>query len=146
MQIMKRNNKKVFISPYAFPGMRLSALPVAYTPMATDQTKEVSLVTSFDITESIEKVVGVTPEQLRGRTRTRTFAAARTLYCYFTRTMMKWSLKEIGSSIGRDHTTVMHALKNYHDFCLYDKEFEEAAKCVRQHIDRVSKRFAMSLN
>lgn len=48
----------------------------------------------------------------------------RVIYCYLAKTM-KYSLKEIGESIGgRDHTTVIHALNNFKNWLETDSQFQ----------------------
>ena len=141
-----RRNKKVIISPYAFPGIRLVDLPVTYFSIATDVKKEQPLVTSIAILEAIESILGMNAEQIQGKVRSREYAEARTVYCHLARTLLKWSLKEIGASINRDHTTVIHALKNYQDFCNYDIQFKAKAMYIKEEVMRRSSKLSMSLN
>lgn len=65
-----------------------------------------------DLINIIAKVMRVTSEDIRGRSRKQWVAMAREIYCHYAREK-GLSLNCIGRSINRDHTTVMHLLKAY---------------------------------
>ncbi len=53
----------------------------------------------------------VTPEEVLGRSRSKSVVAARRLAMRACRTRWGWSYPEIGKAFGRDHSTVMSAIK-----------------------------------
>lgn len=58
----------------------------------------------------------------------------RVIYCYLARTM-KYSLKEVGESIGgRDHTTVRHALQNFKNWLEIDPQFQTKYTMIISYI------------
>ena len=55
-------------------------------------------------------------QDFAGSNRNPDFVRARRIYCYEVRSRLDWSFKRIGQKIGnRDHATVMHSIKKYHD-------------------------------
>jgi chromosomal replication initiator protein len=55
--------------------------------------------------------LGVTPDDVLGRSRRQEVAYARHLAMYLIRRRLDWSLPRIGRFLGRDHTTVLYALR-----------------------------------
>ncbi|NLA26660.1 MAG: chromosomal replication initiator protein DnaA, partial [Firmicutes bacterium] len=71
--------------------------------------KEISLE---EIINFVAAHYHLTPGDLRGRRRTRDIAFARQVAMYLARELTELSLPKIGDEFGgRDHTTVLHALK-----------------------------------
>jgi len=67
-------------------------------------------------TDIIQKVVAeeykLTPNDLRGKKRTKSIVRPRQIAMYLCRDLTEYSLTEIGESFGnRDHTTVLHSFK-----------------------------------
>lgn len=64
---------------------------------------------------SIERLVsdefGITRDQLRGHGQSRRFSVPRQVAMWLARDLNRSSLPEIGYWFDRDHTTVLHALK-----------------------------------
>jgi hypothetical protein len=67
------------------------------------------------IKEAIEIVCNISFETVKGLSRKREIVLARHLYCYFMATRSKLSLDDIGLSINRDHTTVIHGRESIKD-------------------------------
>ena len=99
---------------------------VAYASLAnskitlelTDEAlKNILFTTKKEI--SVDKIINITAdyfcltaEELRGKRRTRDIAFARQVAMYLTRELTDLSLPKIGEEFGgRDHTTVIHAVK-----------------------------------
>ena len=117
------------ISPYIYPGIRRTDLPAGYTP-----SQDPILATQEIILSSIEEVLGLTYQQIASPIRRGSYVTARIFYCYFVRKHLNWSLTEIGSSINRDHTTVIHSLKNYEDYLLNEEVFKSTNKAIEEAI------------
>jgi len=61
----------------------------------------------------VARQYGLKPADLRGRSRRRGIALARSMAMYLASRHAHYSLKKIGSSLGhRDHTTIMHGCRN----------------------------------
>lgn len=81
------------------------------------------------ILQRIAEVTGVTPAEIKGRTRTKRITLARQLAMYLFRQCLELSLKEIGALLGgKDHTTVMHSLAKIEEMRRTDPEFDEKIK------------------
>ena len=57
----------------------------------------------------VSQVCGLPIEKILGKDRTRRIVIARQLYCYILREHFWYGLVEIGKSINRDHTTIIHS-------------------------------------
>lgn len=117
------------ISPYIYPGIRRTDLPAGYTP-----SQDPELVTQEIILESIEDVLRLNYKQIASTVRKGTYVTARIFYCHFMRKHLNWSLKEIGASINRDHTTIIHSLKNYEDYFRNEEVFRSTNKAIEEAI------------
>jgi IS30 family transposase len=47
---------------------------------------------------------------------------------------LNWSLKEIAKSLNRDHTTVIHSLRNYQDYLLNEEVFQSTNKAIEEAV------------
>jgi hypothetical protein len=117
------------ISPYIYPGIRRTDLPAGYTP-----SQDPALITQEIILDSIEEILNLNYQQIASPTRSSLYVTARIFYCYLMRKHLNWSLKEIGSSINRDHTTVIHSLRNYEDYLLNEEVFRSTNKAIEEAV------------
>ncbi len=79
-------------------------------------------------------------ETLKSKTRKRQIVIARQLSMYLAKTMTKKSLKAIGDTFGgRDHSTVIHAIKTVQDMMDTDPAFKET-------LEELSKKITMSMH
>jgi hypothetical protein len=117
------------ISPYIYPGIRRTDLPAGYTP-----SQDPTLITQEIILESIEEVLGLDYQQLASPTRSSNHVTCRIFYSYFIRKHLNWSLKEIGASINRDHTTIIHSLRKYEIFISAEDIFKSINKTIEEAI------------
>lgn len=69
-------------------------------------------VTLDRIMEKVAKKYGITPEDIKGRKRTREIVIPRHIAIYLIRKMTDMSLLAIGKILNRDHTTIMSSLEN----------------------------------
>lgn len=67
-------------------------------------------VTVDKIIERVAKKYGITPEDIKGRKRTREIATPRHIAIYIIRKMTDLSLPAIGKTMNRDHTTIMSSI------------------------------------
>jgi len=117
------------ISPYTYPGIRRVDLPIGYTP-----SQDPTLVTQKIILDSIEEVFNLNYEQIASTTRSNLYVTARIFYCHLMRKHLNWSLKEIAKSLNRDHTTVIHSLRNYQDYLLNEEVFQSTNKAIEEAV------------
>lgn len=117
------------ISPYIYPGIRRTDLPEGY-----HSSDNLLLVTREMILDSIEEVLRLNHKQIASPIRSSHYVTARIFYCHLVRKYLNWSLKEIAVSINRDHTTVIHSLRNYEHYLLYEDVFKEINKTIEDAI------------
>ncbi|MFT3683378.1 MAG: helix-turn-helix domain-containing protein [Phycisphaerales bacterium] len=76
------------------------------------------------IIEAVSDFFGVKMVDMQSKHRQRSVALPRQLCMYLARRNTRFSLEEIGGYFGgRDHTTVMHAVKIVQQRCTTDAEF-----------------------
>lgn len=117
------------ISPYIYPGIRRTDLPDGYR-----SSQNLLLITQEMILDSIEEVLRLNHKQIASPTRSSHYVTARIFYCHLVRKYLNWSLKEIAASINRDHTTVIHSLRNYEDYFLNEDVFRSINKTIEDAI------------
>ena len=96
--------------------------------------QKMTAVTIHDINAFIGKHFKVTMEQLMSKSRSRTVTYPRQVSYYFCRKYTNSTLAEIGSSLNRNHSSVVRALGN----------FETALRTnpnVRDAVDYLTKKF-----
>jgi len=72
---------------------------------------------------------------LQSKKRPRSVAHPRQVCMYFARRMTRHSLQEIGGYFGgRDHTTVMHAVKTVENRLVKDQDFVSAVKAMEERV------------
>jgi len=126
--------KKQSISPYVYPGMRLSTKEkdgLMKNPNRYNLTKD-------EILEIISEVCNVTSVDIIDKSRTKEFVDARHIFCHIMRKYYNYTLNNIGKIISeRDHTTVRHALIKFKE----RYEFEES---YREKVFRIYEKIGIS--
>ena len=62
--------------------------------------------------DAVTKATNVSAWEIKSDTRTPRVVRARHLYWACIREVGKWSYPEIGHYVGRNHTSIMHGIKN----------------------------------
>ena len=120
------------ISPYVYVGIRPTDLPKDIKVKLKFLKRRYTLDI---ITTAIKKVTKITAQQLGQKHRHRNVTEARKMYCYFVKQKMNLSLKEIGDTIARDHTTVIHNIEVFKDLYEIDQDFRAKADDVLELIE-----------
>lgn len=85
------------------------------------------------VTAQICEYFGLTVEALRSKTRKREIVIARHIAMYFCEENGLGSLKSIGIFFGgRDHSTVIHALRSVEDDVFTDAKFKNTVEEIRK--------------
>jgi len=82
----------------------------------------------FDMTELyevIENRLGISKDQILGKSRYRPIVDARMVLVYILRTYNKETLQSIGKIIDRDHSAVINLIKRFDDYTTTDKRFKK---------------------
>ena len=87
-------------------------LDVAHAALGESVTAEQKLITVQQIIEAVTKYYGVKVSDLQGKRRHKSIAFPRQVCMYLARRHTRYSLEEVGGYFGgRDHTTVLHAVR-----------------------------------
>lgn len=91
--------------------------------------------TSKDVIESVAETYRVNPADLLGRKRNREIAFPRQVAMYLLREETGLSLDDVGQELGgRDHTTVMHALKKIESALETDVQLRATIMTIREQL------------
>ena len=75
------------------------------------------------------------PDQVRGQDQTKVVSLARQIAMYLVRRMTSLTLKDIGTEFGRDHATVLYAIKRVEQMVKSQPEIAEIVKDITANID-----------
>lgn len=124
---------KEVVNPYVIVGLRRIDWPVSIKVNITNRKYRYN---QEMIIEAVEKHTEIKFSDIVKKSRKRKLTEARKLYCYFMKTRLKWSLAEIGETIGgRDHTTVVHNIRVYNDLYETDDEFRFKADGIARELE-----------
>ncbi len=121
--------KTKMISPYSYPGIKKCFLPKKFLSRQSVMTPE-------QILEIISKETYISVEDILGRTRKSQAIIARHIFCGVMKTEYKYSLTFIGGILGRDHTTIISAVRQY----MYRKHSEEQFQLHTENVLETIKR------
>jgi chromosomal replication initiation ATPase DnaA len=116
--------KKV-LSPYVFPGIRISDLPINEFPnINVYQIK----ITEQEIMQIVAEECEVTVDGIISLSRNREVVDARHIYCAAVMLRLKPTLEKIGQKISnRDHTTIRHALLKFMERYKYEEKYKNTS-------------------
>lgn len=98
-------------------------------------TQVVYLTTMEEVFQKCCDYFNVTHHWIKGRHRRRDKVLARQMAMYMCRIFTPSSLQEIGYFFdGRDHTTVIHAIKTINDLCDTDERIEQRFKKLKFYV------------
>lgn len=86
------------------------------------------------ITSSVAEFFGVNPNTLKGKQRKREILVPRQISMYLMRDLTNLSLEEIGSFFGRDHSTVLNAIKRVNSMMTNDAFFKRKIIDLRESL------------
>lgn len=91
---------------------------------------------SANLIESIEQVVikyfGIDEKTLKGSRGKESVAWARFVYCYLCRKHARVNYSELGRTLSRDHTTIMHAVGQVEGRIKIYPEYADEVKAVER--------------
>lgn len=104
--------KKVTISPYSFPGLKLT-IGDKRKILEETRTNRVKL-SKEDILDIISNESGVCVNEIISRSRKKEVVNARFIFCSIMKDYYDYSLVHIGELAGgRDHTSIIHAIDQH---------------------------------
>jgi chromosomal replication initiator protein len=132
---MKKNRKP--ISPYIFPGLRHTNLPVDIAKQMVARIKRDPLeINEAMIMEIVSSVTDLPADVIGGPRRDIAIVDARRIYIFNVKRYLKKSYVYIGKSLGnRDHTTITFSIKKYHALYATDAMFRRMADVVTNRIE-----------
>lgn len=79
----------------------------------------------MELQKIIEIVNDFFDVDIRTKKRTREIVMIRAAYYYIAREKTKYSMEKIAKEIGRNHATVLHSLKNFENWLIYEPEYKQ---------------------
>ena len=107
------------------------------TFLGMEATSKVGLDRIFMV---VSQHLGFSTDELASKTRKREVADARHIFCYLaSKAYGRFTLKQIGAKINRDHASVLHAKNKVHDLINYDKKLNDDVQTIIHMLGRFSK-------
>ena len=98
-------------------------LELAKAALGESATPEQKRITIQQIFDAVTKYYNVRPADLQSKKRHKSIAFPRQVCMFLARRHTRYSLEEIGGYFGgRDHTTVLHAVRSIQEDCEQDKD------------------------
>ena len=115
---------------FTFPGLNLSreeskSLSVSYKGRPTKQ--EMMMV--------IAQVRGITVEEMSSKVKTSEIVNARVTYIRLLKDVYKYNKSEIARLMGKDHTTIIHNLKNFDNRYKYEDDFRLTTDIILEKLN-----------
>ena len=116
----------------------LTRVPIR-VDVAKDALKDIiqennSTLTSNYILETVSTHFNVKIEEIKSKRRNKPITNARQVYMYLTREILNESLLNIGKSIDRDHSTVIHGIEKIEEMIKSDKKFEATILSLKEKL------------
>lgn len=89
---------------------------------------------AFEISEAVCKVLDVSLEELKSNVRTRRISDARKIYTLLCLSLSSQTLKQIGKSIHKDHSTIIYQRDFARDLIKSDRLFLNQYFTVKESI------------
>ena len=124
--------KKVAISPYSFPGLKLTISDKR--KILKDRTNRVRL-SKEDVLDIISNESGVGVNEIVSRSRKKEIVNALFIFCSIMKDHYNYSLVYIGELIGgRDHTSVIHAINQHRSRVKNEDAYRDLTSNIYQKI------------
>ena len=125
-------SKKVAISPYSFPGLKLTISDKR--KILKDRTNRVRL-SKEDVLDIISNESGVGVNEIVSRSRKKEIVNARFIFCSIMKDHYDYSLVYIGELIGgRDHTSIIHAINQHRSRVKNEDAYRDLTSNIYQKI------------
>ena len=96
-------------------------------------------ITIEDIQKTVVSYYNISMHDFMSSRRSRSVARPRQIAMYLSKKMTTKSLPDIGRRFsGRDHTTVIHAIKKVEELMIQDKNFENEVKDLNQKLTKTN--------
>lgn len=93
------------------------------------------IVTINEIQKKVADYFGIAVSELISRKRSRNIARPRQIAMFLSKNLTSRSLSEIGRKFGgKDHTTVIHAVKKVEELCSKEREYNEDVTLIRKSL------------
>lgn len=130
---MNRKKDPVTLNPYIFPGLKLNQEDKM--KLVSDKLHERFRISKQELLQIVSEECGVTIPQLTQRIRKKEIVNARFILCGILKDKFGYTLKRIGQEIdGRDHTTVMNAIKEYRNRIHFEENFKNMVSNIYNRI------------
>jgi chromosomal replication initiator protein len=114
--------------------MAMAAQALGAEPMKGERKVEIQTIIA-----TVTEFYGVKMTDLQSKRRQRSIALPRQVCMYLARRNTRFSLEEIGGYFGgRDHTTVMHAVRTIEDKCATEPDFARVTSTLESQIQRTA--------
>ena len=120
------------INPYVFPGIKQEFIPL-------NLRSKIRINASMDIIlQIVADNCNLTTEEILSKTRKGPVADARHIFCGIAKMEYGHKVTTLGKFLKRDHTTAIHAVKNYNNRTRYQVGYKEFVDSI---IEKINNKF-----
>ena len=125
--------KKVTISPYVFPGLKLG---ISDKRKILEETKTNRFkLSKEDVLDIISKESGVSISHIISRSRKKETVNARFIFCSIMKDYFNYSLVHVGELVGgRDHTSIIHAIEQHRSRVKNEEPYRDLTSVIYEKI------------
>ncbi len=128
------SNQQPKIHPYTFVGIHYQQIMKNNTIDKPKILIKNNKVTQKEILKVVSDECGVTIQNILSECRKHTIVDARYIYFAALKLRCGLTLDDIGYATNRDHTTVIHGLKNFHNRYVRELHYKEMSERVFEKI------------
>jgi len=99
-----------------------------------------------DVIRCICQVYEITPDDIYTKNRTHHILYARHTFNYICRKTLRMSFESIARIINRDHSTIIHSVRQTQDLIDYDRQFASTYKQIIELLDSYSNQEPIVVN
>ena len=89
---------------------------------------------SFIHLEKTAAFYNLSPEDILGKGKTKSIAAARQMATYLMRKLTTLTLEEIGGALNRDHSTILHSIRKIEESVNTDADLSDTVRDITANI------------
>ena len=88
-----------------------------------------------DAMRAVCQIYNITPDDIYSKNRTQHILYARHTFNHICRRTLRMSLESIGRIINRDHSTIIHSVRQTNDLIEYDRQFSKTYQQTHELLD-----------
>jgi chromosomal replication initiator protein len=124
--------KQNVVSPYVYPGLNLKHVDMRILKKQVKYLKY--SLTVDEILEIVSEECGIKVEDIVSKIRNKEVVNGRYIFCSIMKKYYGYPLKKIGNILGRDHTTIIHAIHTFRVRYVHESQYRDMTQRIYDRI------------